>query len=62
MCMCQAGHATSVVSSNITALRILENLLSHVHMHKFISSHKAGKHEFFFIFYFPKHTLDGGSN
>ena len=26
-----------------------KNLLSHVHIHKFISSHKAGKHRFFFF-------------
>lgn len=30
-------------------LGILENLLSHVHIHKFISSHKAGKHIFSYV-------------
>lgn len=39
----QPCHATSVVWSNITALGIWENLLSHVHMHKFITLHQACK-------------------
>lgn len=33
-----------------------KNLLSHVHIHKFISSHKAGKHRFFFFSHTHAHT------
>lgn len=33
-----------------------KNLLSHVHIHKFISSHKAGKHRFFFFSHTHTHA------